>query len=372
MEWSHVIIHVDLDAFFAAVHIKNHPFLRGYPVIIGANPQKGNGRGVVSTCSYEARKFGLHSAMPISQAYKLCPHGIYICSGTPISFSHYHEESEKVMTILRKYTDIFQQAGLDEAYLDVSKVWHEFGSSPRSIAKLIQEKIQNQLSLPVSLGIAETKSIAKIASDLGKPNGITIVNNTELDKMLYHLPARKIVGIGKKTEQQLQKKGIVTIGDIASLSREKAYLLMGDHGLYLRKVALGINYRRVGYSRNGRKSIGSERTFGRDQHDWEYIEKIVGQIASKLSEKLLKNNLLTRTVSIKIRFQGYITYTRSFSFQNYLSDEKTILNTAIKLLEEFKLTSKKVRLIGVRVASLKSNEGQLTLTPFLLPSSGLN
>ncbi|UCG01086.1 MAG: DNA polymerase IV [Candidatus Heimdallarchaeota archaeon] len=369
MDWSHVIIHVDLDAFFAAVHIKNHPFLRGYPVIIGANPQKGNGRGVVSTCSYEARRFGLHSAMPISQAYKLCPHGVYICSGTPISFSHYHEESEKVMTILLKYTDIFQNAGVDEAYLDVTKVWSDYGSTPKSIAETIQTEIQNQLSLPVSLGVAETKSIAKIASDLGKPNGITLVHNSELDRIIYNLPARKIVGIGKKTEQQLQKKGIVTIGDIASLSREKAYLLMGDHGLYLRKVALGNNYRSVGYSHNGRKSIGSERTFGKDQNDWDFIENTVDQIVSRLSGRLKKNNLLTRTISIKIRFQGFITYTRSFSFQNFLSDEKTIFKTAIKLLEEFKSSSKKVRLIGVRVTSLKSKEGQLILTPFLASSN---
>ncbi|MFX1538443.1 MAG: DNA polymerase IV [Promethearchaeota archaeon] len=369
MDWSHVIIHVDLDAFFAAVHIKNHPFLKGYPVIIGANPQKGNGRGVVSTCSYEARKFGLHSAMPISQAYKLCPYGVYVCSGSPISFSHYHEESDKVMAILRKYSDIFQNAGVDEAYLDVSEVWENYGPSPRSIAEAIQTEIQSKLSLPVSLGVAETKSIAKIASDLGKPTGITIVHNSELDRILYHLPARKIVGIGKKTEQQLLKKGIVTIGDIALLTREKAYLLMGDHGLYLRKVALGINYRKVGYSRNGRKSIGSERTFRTDQNDWEFIEKIVGQIVSKLSRRLKKNRLLTRTVSIKIRFQGFITYTRSYSFQNFLSDEKTIFRIAIKLLGEFKSSPKKIRLIGVRVTSLKSNRGQLLLTPFLPPIS---
>ena len=324
---------------------------------------------MVSTCSYEARKFGLHSALPISQAYKLCPHGVYICSGTPISFSQYHEESDKVMMILRKYSDIFQPAGIDEAYLDVSEVWRDYGSSPRSITKVIQTEIQDKLSLPVSLGVAETKSIAKIASDLGKPNGLTIVHNSELEKKLYHLPARKIIGIGKKTEQRLQKKGIVTIGDIASLSREKAYLIMGDHGLYLRKVALGINYRKVGYNRNGgRKSIGSERTFRTDQNDWEFIEDTVGQIVSRLYERLKKNSLLARTVSIKIRFQGFITYTRSFSFQNYLADEKTIFSTAIKLIEEFKATSKRVRLIGVRVTSLKNYEGQLLLTPFLPPN----
>ena len=328
---------------------------------------------MVSTCSYEARKFGLHSAMPISQAYKLCPHGVYICSGTPISFNQYHEESDKVMMILRKYSEIFQPTGIDEAYLDVSEVWRDYGSSPQSIAKAIQTEIQEELSLPVSLGVAETKSIAKIASDLGKPNGLIIVHNSEIEKSLYHLPARKIIGIGKKTEQRLQKKGINTIGDIASLSREKAYLLMGDHGLYLRKVALGVNYRKVGYSRNGgRKSIGSERTFRIDQNDWNFIEETVGQIVSRLFERLKKNSLLTRTVSIKIRFQGFITYTRSFSFQNYLSDEKMIVTTAIKLLEEFKSTTKKVRLIGVRVTSLKSNEGQLLLTPFLASSLGKN
>ena len=369
MDWNQVIIHVDLDAFFAAVHIKNHPFLQGYPVIIGANPQKGKGRGVVSTCSYEARKFGLHSAMPISQAYKLCPHGVYICSGTPISFSHYHEESDKVMTILRKYSDIFQYAGVDEAYLDVSKVWENYGASPLLIAEAIQTEIQHELSLSVSLGVAETKSIAKIASDLGKPNGITIIHNSELERKLYHLPARKIIGIGKKTEKRLHRKGIITIGDVASLSREKAYLLMGDHGLHLRKVALGKNYRKVGFSFHRRKSIGSERTFGKDQNDWEYIETTIGQIVTKLCGKLEKNSLLARTVAIKIRFQGFITYTRSFSFQNFLSDEKTIFRTAIKLLEEFRTSSKKVRLIGVRVTSLKNNEGQLLLTPFLTSNS---
>ncbi len=365
LEWPHVIIHVDLDAFFAAVHIKNHPFLRGHPVIIGADPQNGDGRGVVSTCSYEARVFGLHSGMPISQAYKLCPHGVYICSGTPISFTHYHEESNNVMTILQKYSDKFQQAGLDEAYLDVSTTWQNYGTSPRSIAEAIQTEIQNHLFLPVSIGVAETKSIAKIVSDLSKPRGIRVVHNSDLEEKLYHLPVRKIVGVGKKTEQQLQKKGIVTVGDIASLSREKAFLLLGDHGLYLRKVALGINYREVGYNREGRKSISSERTFSKDQNDWRFIEKNIGQIVSRLAEKLRKNNLLTRTISIKIRFQGFVTYTRSSSFHNFLSDEKVIFNTAIKLLEEFRSSSKKVRLIGVRVATLKRRQGQLTLMPFL-------
>ncbi len=362
MKWSHVILHIDLDSFFASVHIKKHPYLRGFPVIIGSDPR---GRGVVSTCSYEARAFGIHSAMPISQAYRRCPQGVYICSRSEISFSTYHEESEDVMRVIQRFSDKFQQAGLDEAYIDATNIWQTYGPSPLSIAEAIQKEIQTQLSLPVSVGVAETKSIAKIASDLNKPNGITVIHNSELKENLYHLPIIKIVGVGKKTEQLIQNKGIKTIGHVANMSREKAFLLLGEHGLYLRKVTLGKNYREVGYLRGGRKSISSERTFSKDQNDWNFIEKEVRKIVSKLTKRLCENNLLTRTVSIKIRFQGFETYSRSFSFHNFLSDEKVIFNTAINLLEEFRSSSKKVRLVGVRVASLKSGKRQLSLMPFI-------
>lgn len=365
MDWKHIILHVDLDSFFASVHIKIHPFLKGIPVIIGADPRNGNGRGVASTCSYEARAFGIHSGMPISQAYKLCPHGIYICSGRQISFSSYHHESKQVMTLLKGYSEKFQAAGIDEAYLDVTNKWQDFGKSPRSIAKHIQDRIQDELSLPVSIGVAESKSIAKIASDINKPRGIAVVPNSKLKKKLYHLPTRKIVGVGKKTEGLLQKRGIKTIGDIASKSREQIFLLLGDHGLYLRKVALGQNYKEVGYIREGRKSISSERTFGRDQNDWNVVRSKIKSIISNLVHKLNENNLFTRTVSIKIRFQGYITYTRSYTFRTYISEERVIYKTAIKLLEEFYSYSKKVRLVGVRVSSLKKVDGQLSLMPFL-------
>ncbi len=369
LEWNYVILHVDLDSFFASVHIKYNPFLRGYPVIIGADPRNGEGRGVVSTCSYEARAYNIHSALPISKAFKQCPHGIYICSGKQIAFPQYHEETEKVMAILQKFSDKFQQAGGDEAYLDVTDIWKAYGSTPISIAEHIQSKIHKELSLPVSIGIAETKSIAKIASDLKKPRGITVIHNNDLEKKIYPLPVRKIIGVGKKTEQILHKKGILTIGNIARMPREKVFLLLGEHGLYLRKIALGMNYREVGYFRGERKSIGSERTFSHDQHDWQIIKTTVKQIVSRLVKQLLKKDLLTRTVTIKIRLQGYETYTRSLSFQNFLSNESVIYNTAIKLLDEFRYSSKKVRLIGVRVSSLKSGEGQLSLTPFLSHNS---
>ena len=364
MDWQHVIIHVDLDCFFASVHIKYNPFLKGYPIIIGADPNEGRGRGVISTCSYEARKFGLHSAMPISQAYKLCPEGVYICSGHQISFSHYHKESKKVMTLLQRYSNKFQPAGIDEAYLDVTKIWRNYGETPYGIAKEIQRSIQEKLLLPVSIGVAETKSIAKIASDLGKPEGITLVHNSELKTKIYHLPVRKIIGVGRKSEEKMNKLGIRTIGDINDISEQRLYNLFGFHGLYLKKVVSGQNFKEVGFTRGERKSISSERTFGIDQQDWKIINIKVEELIGKLVYQLHKYDLVTRTISIKIRFQGFETYTRSFSYQNHHADEKIILNTALSLLQEFHTNQKKIRLIGVRVSSLKDNKRQLPLTMF--------
>ena len=362
--WQHTIAHVDLDAFFASVHLKHNPFLKGYPVIIGADPKMGQGRGVVSTCSYEARKFGIHSGMPISTAYRLCPKGVYICSRREISFVNYHEESNQVMHILNEYSSIFQKAGIDEAYLDLSEIWREYGDTPKAIAEHIQNRIEKELSLHVSIGIAETKSIAKIGSDLNKPKGIAIVSNQDIPKLLHHLPVRKIVGVGKKTEERLIRKGIRTIGDIASLTREKIFLLLGDYGLHLQQIVQGKNYRPVGFFRGERKSISSERTFGTDQNDWNIIQSKVKDIATKIVKRLQEHNLLTRTVSIKIRFEGFITYTRSYSFKVHLDDEATIYKTTLLLLKEFQQNKKKVRLIGVRVSSLKKKEGQTKLDEF--------
>ncbi|MHA2305622.1 MAG: DNA polymerase IV [Candidatus Hodarchaeales archaeon] len=363
-ESNAVILHVDLDCFFAAVHVKYNPFLEGFPVIIGSDPKLGKGRGVISTCSYEARDYGLHSAMPISKAYNLCPDGIYICSGREVSFEKYHEESEKVMSILKRYTVKFQQAGIDEAYLDVTNYWKQYGASPDILAQKIRDEVREDLSLPVSIGIAETKSIAKIASDLNKPNGISIVHNSMLEEKIFPLPMRKIVGVGKKTELYLNKLNIKTIGDIGTMSRERAYSLLGDHGLFLRKVALGKNYREVGYSEGKRKSISSERTFGIDQNDWKVVIKMVYEIITKLTNRLKEKHMLVKTVSIKIRFQGYITYTRSHSLNNYTLNKVSFFNIAMKLLEEFQHSTKKVRLVGVRLSGLKSGKGQLSLIDF--------
>jgi DNA polymerase IV (DinB-like DNA polymerase) len=368
-DWQHVIIHIDLDCFFAAVHTKHHSFLKDRPVIIGSDPREGNGRGVISTCSYEARRYGLHSGMPISRAYQLCPDGIYICSRQQISFPEYATESEKVMEILREFSSIFQYAGMDEAYLDVTERWREFGDTPYHLAKRMQTTINQKVGLSISIGVAESKSIAKIASDLDKPGGITLIPNSEIPTKLYHLPVRKIVGVGKKTEASLHKKGLQSIGDIAGLSREKTYLLLGDWGLHLKKVVQGKNFKEVGNFRGQRQSISSERTFGTDQNNWSIIREKVAQITNSLSKRLIDRNLVSKTISIKIRFQGFQTFTRSHSFRSHIADEKIIYNTALNLLQEFTTQSgteftKPVRLIGVKVSSLKSSVGQTSLESF--------
>lgn len=371
--WHHVIIHIDMDCFFAAVHIKHHPFLKDIAVIIGSDPRGGIGRGVISTCSYEARRYGLRSGMPISRAYQLCPNGIYICSRHQISFPEYMAESEKLMAILREFSSIFQYAGLDEAYLDITQSWRDFGATPYFLAKQIQTTILKELDLSVSIGVAESKSIAKIASDLDKPGGITLVPNSDIPNKLYHLPVRKIIGVGKKTETRLQKKGIHTIGDIAGLPRERAFLLLGDWGLYLKKVVLGENYKEVGNFRGRRQSMSSERTFGTDQNDWRIICEKVDQITANLTKKLRERKLLSKTITIKVRFQGFQTFTRSHSFRTHIADEHTINATALKLLQEFVTPTahssairftKPVRLVGVKVSSLKSSVGQTSLKSF--------
>ncbi|MHA2182301.1 MAG: Y-family DNA polymerase, partial [Promethearchaeota archaeon] len=206
---SHFILHCDLDCFFAAVEIRDNPQYQGKPVIIGADPKDGKGRGVVSTCSYEARIFGLHSGMPISQAYQRCSHGIYLRP----NFDKYHLASKQVMEIIKKYSQEFQQVGTDEAYLDLSEICLN-SNEAKDIAQNIQEEVWREVGITISIGIAPTKSLAKIASDYNKPNGITLFTSDNFKSMLKEKDIICIPGIGKKTKINYIKKGIKTIGDI--------------------------------------------------------------------------------------------------------------------------------------------------------------
>ncbi|MDH5267956.1 MAG: DNA polymerase IV, partial [Candidatus Bathyarchaeota archaeon] len=200
-----------MDQFFAAVEERKHPEYKGKPVVVGADPKKGKGRGVVSTCNYEARKFGIHSAMPISRAWKRCPEAIYL----PVNFKLYIKASSRIMAILRKYADKFEQWGLDEAFLDVSSKARNFGEA-RKLAEKIKQEIEGSEALACSIGVGPNKLVAKIASDFEKPNGLTVVEENEVENFLAPLPVRKLLWVGKKTEQRLNAIGIRTIGDLAT------------------------------------------------------------------------------------------------------------------------------------------------------------
>ncbi|MHA1106443.1 MAG: DNA polymerase IV, partial [Promethearchaeota archaeon] len=243
------ILHCDLDAFFASVEVRDNPDYQDKPVIIGADPKDGKGRGVVSTCSYEARKYGIHSAMPISQAYKRCPQGIYLRP----NFEKYLKASKEVMEIVNSYSDMFQQVSIDEAYIDVSDKCINY-KEVRDLAEKLKDEVKKKVGITISIGCAPTKSIAKIASDHNKPNGVTVVKPEYIKKFLGSMDITKIPGIGKKSKINYYRKGIKTIGDIINLTLPKMVQLFGKNGQWIWEIANGLDTREVKEFHGDRKS----------------------------------------------------------------------------------------------------------------------
>jgi DNA polymerase IV (DinB-like DNA polymerase) len=332
------------------VEIRDDPELHGKPVIIGADPKGGKGRGVVSTCNYEARKYGLYSGIPISQAYKKCPHGTYLHP----NFSKYSEASKKVMNILRQYSPHFQQVGSDEAYLDVSETCSNL-NEVRNVAKQIQNDILEKVGITISIGCASSKSIAKIASDQFKPNGITLVNDGMLKEFLSDLEITRIPGIGKKSKIILNKKGIKKIGDIIDLPLNKIVKIFGKHGKWIFKVINGYDMRKVQEYPIKRKSISKERTFYHDTDDFNTILSKFEEINDSLDKTMVKHNIMCKTITLKIRFEGYLTHSRSKTLLFPIRDKATVLNVVLGLYKEFLEQNKKVRLIGIKLSNLRRN-----------------
>ena len=345
-----IIFHVDLDCFFAAVEILDHPEYKGFPVITGADPKKGKGRGVVTTCSYEAREFGLHSGMPISKAYNLCPHGIYVKS----NFSRIKEISEKVMNILDKYSPIFQQVGSDEAYLDMSEIAEDMKHASK-IANEIKDEIQSKVGITCSIGVAFTKSLAKIGSDCNKPNGITVITQDNYKTILSPLKITRIPGIGKKSKPYYEKRGFQLIGDFLKTPKHKLIANFGDRGRWIYNLINGLEERKVHDSKyiHHRKSISKERTFYEDTDDYQEIISKITDLNEKIHHILEKKGILYRTISFKIRFQGYETYLRSKSFNSAIRNKQKALEVVLDLYQEFLKKKKKIRLIGLKFSNLK-------------------
>ncbi|MHA1985897.1 MAG: DNA polymerase IV [Promethearchaeota archaeon] len=348
---SRFILHCDLDCFFAAVEIRDNPQYQGKPVIIGADPREGKGRGVVSTCSYEARVFGLHSGMPISQAFQRCPHGIYLRP----NISKYNLASKRVMEIIEKYSQDFQQVGNDEAYLDVSENCLNFNEA-KEIAQEIQNKVRKEVEITISIGIAPTKSLAKIASDYNKPNGITLFTPETFKSMLKDKDIICIPGIGKKTKVNFVKKGIKTIGDIINTPLPTMITLFGKHGKWIWSVANGIDNRKVREFHEGRKSISAERTFFTDTEDFNEILSKITDINNKIHKTVIKHHITYKTITLKIRFEGFQTFTRSKTLRFNIQDKNKVLNVVLELFKEFSNSNKKVRLVGIRLSNLEKNK----------------
>lgn len=349
---ARIIFHVDLDAFYASVEIRSNSSYRGMPLIIGADPREGKGRGVVVTCSYEARKFGVRSAQPISIAYKLCPNAIYIRP----NFELYDEVSGDVMGLLKKFADKFEQASIDEAYMDVTQMCMRY-AGPVELAKQIKLELEKTENLTCSIGIAPNKSAAKIASDMQKPNGLTYVDSSSVKQFLAPLFVSKISGIGKKTEQKLNDLGIKTIGELAAYPTVKLYEAFGKNAVWLWAIANAEE--QVEVQENYEiKSIGAERTFEQDSDDWAQIERGLVSLCDSVHERLAAEKMFFKTVTLKIRFVGFETYTRSKTLRFSSSSKELIADEILALLVEFKSHGKKVRLIGVRVSSLEKRQAK--------------
>jgi DNA polymerase IV (DinB-like DNA polymerase) len=347
---NRIILHCDLDCFFAAVEIRDNPEYKGNPVIIGADPKQGKGRGVISTCSYEARVFGLHSGMPISQAYARCPHGIYL---RPNGIK-YSKASKNVMRILKRYSETFQQVGSDEAYLEVSDSCSNFDEA-KEIAENIQVEVYKVVGITISIGCAPTKSLAKIGSDLNKPNGITVLEPDNFKEILKDLDITCIPGIGKKSKVYFYKKGIKTIGDIILTPLPKFIELFGKHGEWVWKVANGLDNRKVKEFHEGRKSISAERTFFEDTNDFNDIINRLEGINERIHKSVIKHHITYKTISLKIRFEGFETYTRSKTLPFHIQNKNKVMEVILKLFNQFSDKNKKVRLIGIKLSNLEKN-----------------
>jgi nucleotidyltransferase/DNA polymerase involved in DNA repair len=354
MTTPRVIIHLDMDAFFAAVEQRDHPEYRGKPVIVGADPKGGKGRGVVSTCSYEARKFGIHSAMPISRAWKLCPHGIYVHGRMGV----YAQVSRQVRAILEQYTPMIEPVSIDEAFMDVTQSLHLFGGK-RAIAESIQHRVLQETQLTASLGVAPCKLVAKIASDLKKPQGLVIVEPNEVESFLRPLPMRKLWGAGPKTCEALARLGIHTIGDLAGFDPGILRERFGAHGEHLWGLAHGRDDRPVEAVEEV-KSVGNETTFEEDTRDVRRILSTLMSLCEEVANRLREASLRGRTITTKVRYEGFETHTRSRTVETPLDTAPDIYRIALENLERAEYRGRKVRLVGVTASNFEPGPGRQT------------
>ena len=350
---SKAIIHLDMDAFYPAVEVLDNPALKGKPVIVGG----GRERGVVSSASYEARKFGVHSAQPMATAMRLCPEGIFL----PVRMSRYKEVSERVFKIFYRFTPLVEPLSIDEAFLDVTGSTRLFGE-PIEIAKKIKQMVLEETGLTVSAGVAPSKFVAKIASDIDKPDGLTVVPTDRVREFLDPLPIMKMWGVGKVTQEALARLSIRTFRDLSRVPAKVLEQEFGKHGLKMHLLSMGVDERGV-VPEHDAKSIGHEETFPQDIIDLDGAKKELLSLANRVAHRMRREAVTGRTITLKVKYSDFVQKTRSMTLPQSTDDGLEIHSTACSLLEKTDVGKRPVRLLGISLSQLSNLglEEQLSL-----------
>jgi len=341
--WVRAILHLDIDAFYPAVEVLDHPELRGQAVIVGGPKE----RGVVSSASYEARQFEVHSAQPMATAMRLCPKGVFL----PVRMARYKEVSRQVFKIFHLFTPLVEPVSIDEAFLDVTGSKRLFGP-PEAIAATIKGQVREGTGLTISAGLAPSKFVAKIASDLDKPDGLTVVWPDRVQAFLDPLPIDKMWGVGKETQGRLHRLGIRTIGDLSRFPAKVLEDHFGKHGAKMHQLALGIDERAVIPWREA-KSVGHEETFSQDILESEAARKAILSLAEKVARRMRQEGVSGRTITLKVKYSNFVQVTRSATLPALTSDGHTLFSTACGLMEKTDVGRRPVRLLGVSVSQLR-------------------
>lgn len=343
------IIHVDMDAFYASVEQRDFPEYRGKPIVVGGSP---DGRGVVATASYEARKYGIRSAMSSWKALQLCPHVLFVYP----RFEAYKIASQHIRSIFQRYTDLIEPLSLDEAFLDVTEDKAGIGSA-MEIAQRIKQEIKEELGLTASAGVSVNKFVAKIASDMQKPDGLTFIGPSRVEKFIEELPVEKFFGVGKVTASKMKRMNLYTGADLKKLSERELVRSFGKVGRFYYNISHGIDDRPVQPHRET-KSQGIEDTFPYDLSSRDELLGELDKLAQKLAARLEKKNLKGRTLTLKVKFADFKQITRNSSFTQFVRDYETISLTAKSLLEGLDLEDKEIRLLGITLSNFDSAVGK--------------
>jgi DNA polymerase IV len=356
MNEQHFILHIDMDAFYASIEQRDQPTLRGRAVIVGGSPDK---RGVVASCSYEARQFGIHSAMPSRTAFRLCPQAVFL----PARFEVYRAVSTRIMQLFRIHTDLVEPLSLDEAYLDVTSAVRDLDEAAQ-LAREIKRQIREHTGVTASAGVSYNKFLAKLASDVHKPDGFTVISPEDAPAFLDALPIDHFFGVGKVTAAKLQEVGIETGADLKRLGEARLRALLGKHGGQLYRFVCGQDDRLVEPTRE-RKSVGKEVTFEHDLLDRGRMEAVLEQLARQVEDRLVELDLYARTLTLKLRWSDFQLLTRSVSRSNGFRDAQSMIPLLYRLFAQLNDGHRAVRLLGVSLSHLLSRDevqrtGQIT------------